>query len=474
MPISAFCIHGHFYQPPREDPLTGIIPVEEGAFPYKNWNERILAQCYKPNAELGNYSRISFNLGPTVLEWMSGADPETINRIIDQERRNFEATGFPNGMAQSYNHTILPLATINDKKTQITWGMQEFQLRFGHAAEGMWFPEAAVDSETLRVAWDCGVKYVILAPWQCADAGKDLNQPAWIELGEGKRIAVFFYNQALSTRVSFDPGATRNADEFLVNAILPEFTNGMGVPRNRFLIIASDGELYGHHQRFRDQFLARLTTLSSIGRPVEQIMPAAWLKAHPPEQSVKIVEKSSWSCHHGVLRWSGDCGCTSNNSWKAPLRLAFNRVAKVVDTVYEQIVGDCGVDPYSLRDEFIQVLMKKVSLDEFVHAKLRTCSPEKYQLAAVLLQAQYERQRMFTSCGWFFDDFDRIEPRNNVKYAAQAICLTMQAKPDLNIDGIITDLRKVSSNRTNLKADQVFESHIRSAQAAWAGDPSRA
>jgi alpha-amylase/alpha-mannosidase (GH57 family) len=475
MSDAAFCIHGHFYQPPREDPLTGVIPREEGAFPYNNWNERIDDQCYKPNAELGNFSRISFNLGPTVLEWMSEADPDTLSSIVSQERSAYETTGLPNGMAQSYNHTILPLAQKKDKQTQIIWGMKEFEIRFGHKPEGLWFPEAAVDSETLSVAVDCGVKYVILAPWQCASEKIDISQPGWVELSQGRRIAVFFYNQILSTRVSFDPGATRNADEFLVNAILPELSNGIGNPHDKFLIIASDGELYGHHQRFRDQFLAQLTTNSCRGKPVLQMTPAAWLQKHPPTQTVKIIEKSSWSCHHGVLRWSDDCGCTSNNQWKAPMRSVLNRIAEVVDGVFEQIISDQGVDPYALRDDYVQVLLKKIPMKEFISNHLRNnYSTVAYQQAVYLLRAQYERQRMFTSCGWFFDDFDRIEPRNNIKYAAQAIWLTQQVKPDLVLDEILKDLGTVSSTRTNLRADQVFNNHIQTAQTAWAEELSKA
>jgi alpha-amylase/alpha-mannosidase (GH57 family) len=475
MPDSAFCIHGHFYQPPREDPLTGVIPKEEGAYPYENWNERILAQCYKPNAELGNYSRISFNLGPTVLEWMSKADPETLASIIDQERKNFENSGLPNGMAQSFNHTILPLASRRDKQTQIIWGMQEFKTRFGHAAEGIWLPEAAVDSETLSVAAECGVKYVILAPWQCKSKGSDLAQPGWVELGQGKRMAVFFYNQGLSTRVSFDPGATRNADEFLEKAVLPEFSNGMGTPKDKYLIIASDGELYGHHQRFRDQFLAQLTTNSLKGKPVEQVTPAAWLRKHPPTQKIEIVEKSSWSCHHGILRWCDDCGCTPNSKWKAPLRSALNHIAEIVDSVYEEVIGTTRADPFAMRDNYIKVLLKQITLEEFILNYLPTgCSKEAQQQAAYLLKAQYERQRMFTSCGWFFDDFDRIEPRNNVKYAAQAVWLTQQVKPNLILGDIVKELHTVTSARSNLKADQVFQKHIENAQSAWSDGLSRA
>jgi len=472
MSISAFCVHGHFYQPPREDPLSGIIPTEEGAYPYNNWNERIHDQCYKPNAELGNFSRISFNLGPTVLEWMSQADPVTLKSILDQERKNYEATGLPNGMAQSYNHTILPLASQQDKKTQIEWGMREFKTRFGHPAEGIWLPEAAVDLQTLSVACDCGVRYVILAPWQCADHGKDLSLPGWVELGSGKRIAVFFYNQYLSTRVSFDPGSTRNADEFLVNAILPEFSNGIGEPKDRFLIIASDGELYGHHQRFRDRFLERLTTEAYKGKPLLQMTPAEWLSRYPPKQTFTIVENSSWSCHHGVKRWSEDCGCTPNSQWKAPLRIALNNVSKMVDEVFERVVDRFHVDPYSLRDDYIQVLIGQVSLEEFVKSHIPGCTDKTCHQTGYLLRAQYERQRMFTSCGWFFDDFNRIEPRNNVNYAAQAFWLTKQVEPELSQDEILVDLKKVKSNRSSLSADQVFISHLRLAENYWTSGSS--
>lgn len=475
MSISAFCIHGHFYQPPREDPLTGEIPIEEGAFPYENWNERILAQCYQPNAELENFSRISFNLGPTLLEWMSETHAGTLTSIITQERRNFESSGLANGMAQAFNHTILPLASKRDKQTQILWGMREFQARYGHPAEGIWLPEAAVDLETLSVAHDCGVNYVILAPWQCADRSANLSQPGWVELGRGKRIAVFFYNQVLSTRVSFDPGATRNADEFLVNAVLPEFSNGKGISEDKYLIIASDGELYGHHQRFRDKFLARLTTNSLKGKPVEQITPAAWLKAHPPKQSASIVENSSWSCYHGVSRWCEDCECTPNSFWKAPLREALNYIAEIVDQIYEEEIQAAGGDPYSIRDEYIQVLLHRVPMEEFINNRLRlSAKTPTIQQMSFLLRAQYERQRMFTSCGWFFDDFDRIEPRNNVKYAAQSIWLTRQVMPDINLDMIINKLKMVSSTRTNLSADQVFLKHLEAAHTAWAEGTSSA
>jgi hypothetical protein len=476
MPESAFCIHAHFYQPPREDPLTGIIPNEEGASPYSNWNEMIHAQCYKPNAELGNFSRISFNVGPTLLEWMLRFDNVTAESIINQEKRIFRDYGIPKGMAQAFNHTILPLASEQDKHTQIKWGMSEFQHRFGHPAEGIWLPESAVDNETLRTAVDCGVKYVILAPWQCENPIKNVNQPGWVELGNGKKIAAFFYNQGLSTRVSFDPGSTSNADDFLMKLIMPEFMNGTKpIDQDKLLIIASDGELYGHHQKFRDQFLARLTTEAMKGKPVSRSTPAEWMQKHPPRQTVSIVQRSSWSCHHGIRRWCENCGCTPHSDWKAPLRSALDQVATLIDPVYEQIVDKCGADPNALRDEYIQVMLDLIPIEEFLHQNLKSgTSRQKYQQVEFLLRAQYERQRMYTSCGWFFDDFDRIEPRNNVKYAAQAVWLTIQAAGDLQINPFLKSFKRVVSPRTGLRADQVFLQHTQTAQTAWAGGSSKA
>jgi len=476
MTDSAFCIHAHFYQPPREDPLTGVIPNEEGASPYKNWNERIHSQCYKPNAELGNFSRISFNIGPTLLEWMLKFDIETAEKIVEQERQGYLNYGFSQGMAQAYNHTILPLASRQDKYTQIKWGMYEFQHRFVHPAEGIWLPEAAVDNETLQIAVDCGVKYIILAPWQCANSNKNMTQPGMVELGNGKQISVFFYNQGLSTRVSFDPGSTSNADDFLTRLILPEFINGnKGADQDKLLIIASDGELYGHHQKFRDQFLARLTTDSLKGKPVIRSTPAEWLQKHPSKETVTIVQRSSWSCHHGIQRWRDNCGCTPHSDWKAPLRSALDQVARIIDPVFEQIVESCGVDPYYLRDDYIHAILGIVPMDDFLHDHLKQGTSDiKFKQVAFLLRAQYERQRMYTSCGWFFDDFDRIEPRNNVKYAAQAVWLTVQASGELQINSFLPVFNKVISPRTGLRADQVFLQHTQAAQAAWSEAVSKA
>ncbi len=222
MSIHGFCIHGHFYQPPREDPLTGEIPVEPGALPYRNWNERIHEQCYRPNAVQGNFEHISFNLGPTLLNWMEASDPRTVAQIVEQDHFNLEKHGVGNAMAQAYNHTILPLASRADKAIQVSWGIADFERRFGHRPAGMWLPETAVDDETLEVLVEHGIQFTILAPWQAEEPDLNPTQPYWADLPGGKRIAVFFYNQDLSTRVSFDPGSTVNADAFLTNFLLPK------------------------------------------------------------------------------------------------------------------------------------------------------------------------------------------------------------------------------------------------------------
>jgi alpha-amylase/alpha-mannosidase (GH57 family) len=303
-----------------------------------------------------------------------------------------------------------------------------------------------------------------------------MNQPGWVELGNNQKIAAFFYHQGLSTRVSFDPGSTSNADDFLVKLILPEFVNGnKPIDQDKLLIVASDGELYGHHQKFRDQFLSRLTTESMKGKPVTRSTPAEWLQKHPPRQAVSIVQRSSWSCHHGISRWSENCGCTPHSDWKAPLRAALDHVAVIIDPVFEDLVGKYGISPYELRDEYIQVMLGMISMEEFLHQKLnQKTSAQDYRRVAFLLRAQYERQRMYTSCGWFFDDFDRIEPRNNVKYAAQAVWLTLQADGDLNLAPLMNAFKKVISPRTNLRADEVFLDHIHASQSAWADGSSNA
>lgn len=464
----AFSVHGHFYQPPREDPLSGEIPIEPGAAPYRNWNERINAQCYRPNAELGNFERISFNVGPTLLEWMDKHDPETLYRIVEQERRTLEKYGAGNGMAQAYNHTILPLSPRVDKVTQVRWGIADFEFRFGHAPQGMWLPETAVDDETLEVLAECGIKFTILAPWQADTDELDPSHPYRVPLASGREIFVFFYNQDLSTRVSFDPGATSNADRFVLEGLLPKYRAHKGrIVEPQLVMIASDGELYGHHQPFRDKFLSYLLDGALGPYPLDYTYPGLWLKQFPVRETIAVRQNTSWSCHHGVTRWSGDCGCTSNNEWKGPLRQSIELLTEAIDEQYLRIMEPLTCDPWELRHQYIDVVLKKRTVEELAKPLLKTTvEPAQMRQIHYLLRAQFERQRMLTSCGWFFDDFDRIEPQNNVAYAAQAIWLTEKAT-GANLTPLALNLLSgVRNLRTGTSADQVFRSHMERASKA--------
>ncbi|MBE0685499.1 MAG: glycoside hydrolase, partial [Anaerolineaceae bacterium] len=330
-----FCVHGHFYQPSREDPITGEIPEERGAFPYKNWNELIFSHCYLPNTELENFRKISFNFGPTLLNWMEKKYPEVYTRIISQERENFEKFGVGNALAQPYHHTILPLASKEDKITQIQWGIEDYKHRFGHQPAGAWLPETAVDMESLEILVDFGIQFTILAPWQADTENLDITQPYWVKLTDQKRIAVFFYHQDLSTQISFNPLTTINADVFASNFVLPNLIQNGDHKRPKYLLLASDGELYGHHQPFRDKFLAHLLNGSIKNKNISQIYPGLWLKENPPREYIKIKEKTSWSCHHGVNRWSTGCDCTPHSDWKNYLRIFIDRVSEIVNDVYQ-------------------------------------------------------------------------------------------------------------------------------------------
>ncbi|NPV85661.1 MAG: DUF3536 domain-containing protein [Anaerolineae bacterium] len=454
-----FCVHGHFYQPPREDALTSEIPVEPGATPYENWNERINAHCYRPNAALNNFRRISFDLGPTLAAWLEDFDITTYRRILEQNQYNYERYGVGNAMAQAYNHTILPLSTRLDKITQIAWGKADFEFRFGHSPKGMWLPETAVDIETLEILAENGIEFTILAPWQANARTLDVSHPYRVRLKDGKSICVFFYHQELSTRISFDPASTSNADQFVLKAVLPSYNaRWQMADKPQLLLVASDGEVYGHHQPFRDKFLAYLMDGGVMGQAIEVTYPALWLKNYPVEEWMEIVPNTSWSCHHGVMRWQGACGCTPHSEWKSPLRKGLNLVAQLVDEQYMNFMTPFFSDPWQIRHQYIHVLCKRATLRDLIEGlAARKPSLEEKRKMQILLAAQYERQRMFTSCGWFFDDFDRIEPRNNVAYAAQAVWLTELACGVDVSPRVMNILKKVVSPRTGLRADVVFK-----------------
>lgn len=458
MGVNTVCVHAHFYQPPREDPLSGLIPDENGAEPFRNWNERIHSECYKPNAELGNFAKVSFNFGPTILRWMEEFDPQTYQTIIAQERENYEHFGVGNGMAQAYNHVILPLASTRDKETQIKWGIADFKHRFGHDPEGMWLPETAVDLETLTLLADNQIRFTVLAPWQIeSDEPLSGQEPYLIDLPGGRNpMIVFLYHQGLSTAVSFQNKATRNAEQFVDDWVQPSFAafDGDG---DHLMLIASDGELYGHHKTFRDKFLAHMLNGALHYRDFEITYPGLWLQRHQPRKVVKLNEYTSWSCHHGITRWMGECDCTPGASWKAPLRWGMDKLSEALDQQYQSYMARFTDDVWGLRNEYITAFLGdralNTLLEKYITKPLRGEDRIKIRM---LLAAQYERQRIFTSCGWFFENFHRIEPQNNIAYVAQAIWLTKQVTGKDLQPRALALLKKVKDPKTGLRGDTVF------------------
>ena len=455
-----FCIHGHFYQPPREEPISNNIPNERGASPYKNWNERICAECYTPNALAGNFEKISFNIGPTLFSWMFENVPETAKLIVEQENVNFNKYGVGNGMAQAYNHSILPLQSWLDKITQVRWGVEEFKYRFGHSPDGMWLAETGVDLETLCALSDCGLCFTILAPWQVKPLdGQNQSGPFLVDLPDGRSpFVVFTYDREISTKISFTPKATENGDDFL------RYIFGKYNKKNGITVLASDGELYGHHQKFRDLFLTYILGDGASKFGIKWTYPALYLKENAVNKRAMLVEPSSWSCMHGVGRWSYDCGCTPGSEWKAPMREAINAIAEWVDEQYLSAFKGLNLQYYEnseyaweMRHRYIDVMLGKRTVEKLGEAIFGELWKElDTNRIAILLEAQLERQRMFTSCGWFFDDFNRIEPANNIAYAAKAVWLCMKANNEEFDTSILDLLRKTNSPKTGLNAETIF------------------
>ena len=453
-PKQSLSVHAHFYQPPREDPMTGAIPHEAGAWPFDNWNERIFNNCYKPNAELGNFSRISFNLGPTLSEWMRATHPNVLDQIVQADQQNCARHGAGNAIAQPYNHTILPLATRRDKQTQIRWGIHEFVRTFKRQPQGMWLPETAVDLETLAIMAENGIEFTILAPWQADGHDVDPRKAYQVILPQHKTIKVFFYHSGLSSRVSFDPSSTNNADHFVRDFVKPEFSSKA---ENQWLMLASDGELYGHHQIFRDKFLAHLMNGSLTWNNLDFSYPALQLQKQKVFPVMKIRENTSWSCHHGVQRWRGVCSCTPNSEWKKHLRESLERLANELDRIYESYTSGFLENPWEARDRFVEVFLKEKPFEDWFRSQSQTAVSEKQlRLFRDLFTAQADGQRMFTSCGWFFDDFDRIEPRNNIAYAAHAVWLIKRCTQIDLAPQITPHLEKVKSWSTGITAASVF------------------
>lgn len=420
-----FCVHCHFYQPPRGDPfVVDSLGPEPGAEPYRNFSEKAADVCYRPNAELGNFELVSFDVGPTLLRWMQEVEPDTYSAILAADRAHVEHWAVGNALALPQHHTILPLARRRDKHTQIAWGLASFVHRFGRPAEGMWLPEMAVDLETLDTLAARGVQFTILSGEQVIGAEQG-GGPYWVKLDAGRRIAVFVRDDVLSNQIAFELPTLGGAGRWARGTVGPHKKSG-----HRLTLVATDGETFGHHHRGEEHFLHWLLAYEAHAVGYEVTTLGRDLREHPPEATIEIKELTSWNCPHGQLRrWAIGCECTAGDSrWKGALRRALDNLANNVDEAFIAEATALGVETWPLRDAYIRVVLGQLDgyglLREHGLGHLR--EPQAGRLVA-LLEAGYFRQRMYSSNAFFYEDLARREPHFTIANGARALLLTKQA-----------------------------------------------
>ncbi|MEW6184147.1 MAG: DUF3536 domain-containing protein [Thermodesulfobacteriota bacterium] len=478
-PISRYlCIHGHFYQPPRENPWLEAIEEEESAAPFHDWNERILTECYAPNSRSriqndrgqitrisNNYQKISFNFGPTLLSWMDEKAGFTLTGIQKADRQSqIERDGHGNALAQAYNHIILPLAQNRDIRTQIRWGKADFQKHFNRDPEGMWLPETAVDLRTLGLLAEEGFRFTILAPHQAkrfrplghtqwTDVQGDINprRPYWCNLPKGNKIALFFYDGRLAHGIAFE-NYLQNS-ELLFQQLKTGFDPDDVGPQ--LVHVATDGESYGHHRLFGDMALAFALQLLEED-PRVKLTNYGWFLSHfPPQYEVEIQENSSWSCAHGIERWRSDCSCRlggpeNHQGWRAPLRNGLDRLKMELDRLFEERTEGLLKDPWLARDAYIQVILERSpeTLERFFqeHSRKPTLSGEERIQVLNLMEMQRCGLLMFTSCGWFFDEISGLETTQILKYACRAVQIARNFGQDPE-PLLLSYLEKAPSNK---------------------------
>ncbi len=473
------CIHGHFYQPPRENAWLESIEAQDSADPYHDWNERIAAECFGPNARcrildecdrilrvVNNYSRISFNFGPTLLSWMEEQAPDIYQSILEADRESARLfSGHGSALAQAYNHTILPLATRRQKEIQVKWGRKDFEHRFGRAPEGMWLPETAVDVETLEVLAANDIKFTILAPHQ-AESVRQTGSESWIDVGassidttrpyrvalpSGAKLDVFFYDGPTSRAVAFE-GLLKNGENFAKRLL---GSSSEGAARPVLIHIATDGETYGHHHRFGEMALAYALRYLEENDLAKLTNYGEFLENNPSEWEVRIRERTSWSCAHGIGRWSEDCGCqtgahpTWHQAWRAPLREALDWLAATIEPIVKRHGSTLFKDPERAFEKYVQVILdrSRENVDAFLK---RHCVPRmhgKDRVAALkLLETRRYATLMYTSCGWFFDEVSGLETTQIIQYAGRVVQLVEELSGESLEAGFLERLAQAPSN----------------------------
>lgn len=446
------CIHGHFYQPPRENAWLEEIEIQESAHPFHDWNERITQECYRPNSVsrilndegkivdiVNNYTFISYNFGPTLLSWLENHQPEVYNRILEADMHSIvQFEGHGSAIAQVYNHIIMPLANRRDKETQVIWGIEDFKKRFGRNPEGMWLAETAVDTETLEILAQHKIKFTILSPYQARryrkidtehwTDGIDSRRPYLCKLPSGRTIAIFFYHADLSMGVAFK--GYLNDGKYFAHQLLNAFDTQPNEPQ--LVHIATDGESYGHHHRNGDMALAYCLHYLSKMPDVKIANYGYFLQKFPPQYEVEIHENSSWSCAHGVERWRSDCGCKTggephwNQKWRTPLRQALDYLRDQLSAIYENTLRNYHPDPWLLRNKYIEIFPQRsrTKTVRFLEQNFqRNLSDSEITTILRALEMQRMALYMYTSCGWFFNEISGIETIQILQYAERAIQL---------------------------------------------------
>ncbi|MHC4265212.1 MAG: DUF3536 domain-containing protein [Planctomycetota bacterium] len=493
------CIHGHFYQPPRENPWLEDVELQDSAYPYHDWNQRITAECYRQNAVsrilnskkeivdiVNNYSRISFDFGPTLLSWLEKHEPDVYQSILDadkESRKHFDGHGA--AIAQAYNHIIMPLANKRDKHTQVVWGICDFEQRFKRKPEGMWLPETAVDIETLEVLAEHEITFTILAPSQAAQI-REIDSKEWkqvtpenlnttmpylCKLPSGKLINLFFYIGSFSQDVAF--GSMLERGDIFAEKLVSTL-NGNG-QENQLAHIATDGETYGHHHRHADMALAycvRFLEEKQLARPT---IYGQYLEKFPPTWEVQIAENTSWSCQHGIERWRDNCGChygryeAGKQQFRQPLRQAIDWLRDKLSVTYEESMKEYFSDPWKKRDEYIRVVNDSslLNVENILSSDLKS-GKELYLSDKVkilkCLEMQRNAQLMYTSCGWFFDDICGIETLQILQYAARAIQLDKEVNGHHLENEFMEMLEKAPVNNNKYESGkQVYQRLVKSA-----------
>ncbi len=473
------CIHGHFYQPPRENAWLEYVELQDSAYPYHDWNERITAECYEPNTAsrildrerfitqiVSNYAKISFNFGPTLLAWMEENTPDVYQAVIEADRQSRENfSGHGSALAQAYNHMIMPLANQRDRYSQVLWGIRDFEHRFGRKPEGMWLPETAVDLETLDILAELGIRFTILAPHQAkrarelgtenwkevGDAGIDPTRAYMINLPSGRSLNLFFYDGPISRAVAFED--MLSSGENFAKRLVDAFSDKRNHPQ--LIHIATDGETYGHHHRFGDMALAFALHHIETNNLAEITNYGEYMEKYPPTHEVEIAEKTSWSCVHGIDRWWSDCGCNSGahpkwkQAWRTPLRDALDWLRDSLAGQYEEKAKQFLKDPWAARDDYIDIILDRSpnNITKFLSEHATRELNESERITALkLLELQRHAILMYTSCGWFFDDLSGIETVQVIQYAGRVVQLAQELFGDDTEQHFLELLEKAKSN----------------------------